>query len=43
MVPHSPKIVRKIRRDDTEISRCIKYENISLSSLSSFVFVQLDI
>jgi tetraspanin-5 len=25
MTPHSPKVVRKIRRDDTEISRCIKY------------------
>lgn len=25
MIPHSTKIVRKIRRNDTEISRCIKY------------------
>lgn len=28
MSPRSPKVVRKARRDDTEISRCIKYEKL---------------
>jgi len=27
MAPRSQKVVRKRRQDDTEISRCIKYEN----------------
>ena len=27
MAPRLKKVVRKTRRDETEISRCIKYEN----------------
>ncbi len=27
MAPRFKKVVHKTRRDDTEISRCIKYEN----------------